>query len=67
MTEFFEWLDEDEQKQEIDNFKSNNIHFDKNDRYVGWIKGSSNNLYKLVDFEELAESIAENGSGVDWL
>lgn len=67
MEDFFNLLDEDEQKKEIENFKNNNLHFDKNDKYVAWLRGSSNNFFELVDFEALARSIEENGHGPDEL
>ena len=65
MSTFFSCLTKEEQDEVIGDFEKNGIHFNKSDKYVGWIKGSSNRLLDLIDIDALIESINEDEED-DW-
>ena len=63
MEAFFDYLSEEEQQEEIDRFNSNGIRFDKNDAFVSFKYGSSNNRKAIMDMDALLESIANDEDG----
>ena len=60
MEVFCDQLSEEEQQEIIDGFKSSGIHFDKNDAFVSFKYGSSNNRKEIMDMDAFLEEVAND-------